>query len=135
MAALVRLVALLLSLVLIGGPIVLALFVASVEPSWSIRASWIAPFALGGFASAAGYLWVMFVPHRVAAGGRALRWLVGCLMALPCMVAAYLLAVTRAPEMVALCSTLLVATSWLLSACIWPAWLARSDPAASTSVE
>jgi hypothetical protein len=104
-------------------PFWLALFVDSVEPERPIRIAWIVPFLLGGLVAALGYLVVALAPIRVAMAVLELRLFVACLMALPCTAAVYLISVTDAGSMVLLCGTLLVATAWLLSACIYPAWL------------
>ena len=129
MSVLVRIIALLLSLGVIAGPVILALFVASVEPSRPVQVSWLAPFALGGFVAALGYLGLVFAPKRIAIATLRLRLLSAFLMLVPCIVAVYLLFVTGSPVVVALCLILLVATTWLLSACVWPAWLASSNTA------
>ena len=129
MSVLVRIIALLLSLGVIAGPVILALFVASVEPSRPVQVSWLAPFALGGFVAALGYLGLVFATKRIAVATLRLRLLSAFLMLVPCIVAVYLLFVTGSPVVVALCLILLVATTWLLSACVWPAWLASSNTA------
>ena len=129
MSALVRIVALFLSLMVIAGPVLVALFVASVEPTRPVQVSFVAPYVLGGFASALGYLGVAFVPIRLAAAALYFRLLIAFLLSGPCAVAVYLLFVTGSFEVIALCLALLVATAWLLSACVWPAWLASSNSA------
>jgi len=72
---------------------------------------------------ALGCLAVALSPSRLARSALELRLFVACLMALPCAVAVYLIAVTNAGAVVLLCGALLVATAWLLSACVFPAWL------------
>ena len=129
MSALVRTVALFLSLAVIAGPVIVFLFVASVEPSRPVQVSWVAPFVLVGFASALGYLGVVFAPLRLASASAHFRLLIAFLMSVPCAVAVYLLFVTGSIEVIALCLALLLATAWLLSACVWPAWLTSSNPA------
>ena len=129
MSVLVRIVALLLSLTVIAGPVLVALFVASVEPSRPVQASWVAPFALGGFASALGYLSVALIPWRLATAALHFRLLITFLMSVPSAVAVYLLFVTGSTVVIALCLALLVSTTWLVSACVWPAWLASSNTA------
>jgi len=128
MSIFVRIVALFLSLAVIAAPILLALMVASVEPSRPVQISWVAPYALGGLASALGYLVVAFIPKRLAVAALHFRLFIALLMSLPIAVAVYLLFSTGSTEVVALCLALLVATTWLLSACVWPAWLASSNP-------
>lgn len=123
MQLLVRTIASMLAAGTMAAPIWLALFVASVEPERPIRIAWIALFLLGGFVAALGYLVVALAPIRVAMAVLELRLFVACLMALPCTVAVYLISVTDAGSVVLVCGTLLVTTTWLLSACIYPAWL------------
>ena len=123
MQLLVRTIASMLAAGIMAAPIWLALFVASAEPERPIRIAWAAPFLLGGFVAALGYLVVALAPSRIASGVFELRLFVACLMALPCTVVVYLISVTNAGAVVLLCGTLLVATAWLLSACIYPAWL------------
>jgi hypothetical protein len=134
MQLLVRTIASLLAAGTIAGPIWVALFVASVEPTRPIRIAWVAPFAFGGFAAALGYLVVALGPSRVAASVFELRLFVACLMALPCAIAVGLISVTDAGAVVLLCGALLVATAWLLSACVYPAWLQGSNQDGLTSV-
>ena len=129
MSGLVRIVALFLGLVVIAVPVTVALMVASVEPSRPVQVSWMAPFVLGGLASALGYLGVAFSPSRLATAALYFRLLITFLMSVPCAVAVYLLFVTGSNEVIILCLALLVATAWLFSACVWPAWLASSNPA------
>lgn len=120
----VRAIAFLLGLGTIAAPIGLALLVAGVEPSRPIRMAWIAPFAFGGLTAALGYLIVALSPTRLAASVWQFRLCAACLMALPCAVAVYLISVTDAGEVVLLCGALLLATAWVLSACVYPAWIA-----------
>ena len=129
MSIFVRIVALFLSLVVIAVPILVALLVASVEPSRPVQVSWVAPYALGSLASALGYLGVALIPKRLAVAALHFRLFIALLMSVPIAVAVYLLFVTGSAAVVALCLALLIATAWLLSACVWPAWLAGSNPA------
>lgn len=127
MALFVRMVALLLGLVTVAGPVLVALFVASVEPSQPVQLSWIVPFMLGGLAAALGYISVVFAPNRIAHSAQRWRVLMAVLMSLPSVVAAYLFFVTDSAAVAAVCLVLVTATAWLCSACVWPAWLAQPE--------
>ena len=127
MSTLVRAIALLLALVVTAGPVFLSVFIASVEPSRPIQASWVAPFALGGLVAAAGYLVVATVPRWLALAPLELRFLVACLLAVPGVVAVYLLGITGSTAMVSLSMAVIAGTAFLIAACVWPAWLARSN--------
>lgn len=128
MTIFVRTIALLFALGVTAGPVVLSLVIAGVEPSRPVQVSWVAPFALGGLVAAAGYLVVAIAPRRLSLAVLELRVLVACLLAMPCAVASYLLTVTGSTDMVYLCSAVIAGTAFLLAACVWPAWLARSSP-------
>ena len=128
MSALVRAIASLLAFGVVAGPVWLSLFVASVEPSRPVQVSWVAPFALSGLGAAAGYLIVATGPHRIAVSTSKCRLLVGCLLAVPCTAAIYLLCVTNSWVMVGFSLAVIGGTVLLLVACIWPAWLARANP-------
>lgn len=127
MVLLVRTVAFLLGLVSVAGPVIVALVVASVEPSQPVQWSWITPFILGGLAAALGYIGVVFAPNRIAHSALRWRMLMAVLMLLPSAVAMDLLIATGSSVVAAVCLSLVVATVWLCSACVWPAWLARAE--------
>ena len=105
----------------------LSIFVASVEPSRPLQFSWVASFALAGLAAAAGCLWVAVAPKQLAASIFELRLLVACLMGLPFAGAAFLLLVTHSAEMVGVSLVIMAGTAFLFSACIWPAFLKRTE--------
>lgn len=127
MSVFVRTIALLLAFGVTAAPVLVSLFIASAEPSLPLQASWVVPFALAGFAAAVGYLVVAIIPRRLAVAAFELRALVACFMAFPCGVAAYLLVVTDSAAMVSFSLAVIAGTALLVTACVWPAWLARSN--------
>ena len=127
MSKLVALVAFSLGLGLAAGPVLLAVFVAGVEPSRPVQLSWLAPFALVGLAAAAGPFAVALQPVRIAAAASEWRLLVGFLVVAPALPASYLLGASGEGAMVALSLLVLGGTVLVVTACVWPAWLVRSN--------
>lgn len=128
MAPLVSLIAVLLVLLVIAISIPLLFLAASSE-----AASMVAHYAIACFLSALGYLAIARFPIRIAAASVCVRLVMAALVLIPSSYAIYVIFfVTDSSVVVGIGVALLVATAWLFTASIWPAWLARATPSYMT---
>ncbi|MDX8399715.1 MAG: hypothetical protein R8K20_05650 [Gallionellaceae bacterium] len=127
----IRAIALLLGLIIVAGPILVALMAASVEPSNPFDILWVGKFALAGIFLALGYLAIGAAPRTIAAASVKIRLLIACFMVMSFFSAFCIFCLTSGAIFAILCLSLLATTVWLFSACIWPAWI-RSYPSAKS---
>lgn len=125
MLILARCVALLIVLLIAWQAAWTAFLAASFEPSRPLSRIVILTIVSVSLGLGLGYALIAAVPLRIATAGVWPRAVVLFLIMIPCSVATYLLVATSADAVAGACLLLIVATLWLASACIWPAWLAR----------
>jgi hypothetical protein len=125
MSAIVRVIAIFLGLSAAAGPFSMFLLFVGLEPTNPLPWKVVALFFLGGLALTFGYVIVAIDANRLASSTMEIRLLAACLMAIPCAAAAYLLPVTGSLVVASLALAILIGTVILISACVWPAWLAR----------
>lgn len=124
MAPLVSLIAVLLVLLVIAISIPLLFLAVGTEV-----AAMVAHYAVACFLSALGYLAIARFPTRIAAASVCVRLVMAALVLIPSSYAIYVIFfVTDSSFVVGIGVALLVATAWLFSASIWPAWLSRVNP-------
>lgn len=126
MSAFIRVIATLLALLVVSGPVFVALFAAGVEPGRPIPLAFWAPFVVAGFSATFGYAVVAYGPQKLISARFSLRALAVLSMAFSCVAAGYLLVVTNSFLVVTLSSAVLAGTALPLTACVWPAWLQHS---------
>ena len=127
MSAFIRVIATLLAVLVVSGPVLVALFAASVEPDQPISLAFLVPFVAAGFSSAFGYAVVAFGPQKLVSASYGIRTLAVLSMALSCAAAGYLLVITNSFLVVALSCAVIAGTALLLTACVWPAWLVNPN--------
>lgn len=124
MAPLVSLTAILLALFVIAISIPLLFLAVGTEV-----AAMVVHYAVACFLSALGYLAIARFPARIAAASVCVRLFIAALVLIPSSYAIYVVFfVTDSSFVVGMGVALLIATAWLFSASIWPAWLARANP-------
>jgi hypothetical protein len=124
MAPLVSLLAALLVLLVIAISIPLLFLAVN-----SVPTSMVAHYAVACLMSALGYLAIACFPLRVAAASLCVRLVMAILVLIPSSYTIYVIFfVTDSSFVVGIGVALLLATAWLFTASIWPAWLARANP-------